>query len=210
VTDGAPSSTTPLPAPPALRRRGCRAALCVLALLLLLALLAWRPVLRAIPPRLVEASPPRACDAIVVLAGDEKGRRVKRAVELFLAGRCPDGPLVVSGGMIYTDTTWAQLMADQAEHLGVPRARIVQQGRSRTTREDAQETLALLPGKRTILLVTSPWHSGRAAAEFRAAAPPGVEIVSCPSEVEGPDDWWTDPVATRALVMELLKRVWPG
>lgn len=195
--------------PPSRRRRLVAVAL-VLALPLLGGCLLWRPLLGAIPPRLEERQEPGVADALVVLAGDHSGARVEAAAALFQAGCVPTGPFVVSGGPIYGELTWAELMRDQAVRLGVPRERIVLQGRSRTTTEDALLSAPLLQGARRVVLVTSPSHSRRAAGEFRRALGPGVLVLSCPSRDAVPAEWWTDPVATRAVVTELLKWVWPG
>ncbi len=190
-------------------RRGCAVGLAVAALAALLGWLAGPALLRAAPDRLLlEASPPQAADAIVVLAGDHRGKRVEAAAALFRAGWVERGPLVLSGGPIYGDVTWSRLMADHAERLGVPRARMLEQPRSETTTQDARYCAPLLTGARTILLVTSPSHSARAAAEFRRELP-GVLVISVPSAREGPEDWWTDPVETRALATEGLKHLWP-
>ena len=195
--------------PPSRRRRLVALAL-ALALPLLGGCLLWRPLLGAIPSRLEERQEPAVADALVVLAGDHTGARVEAAAALFQAGCVPTGPFVVSGGPIYGELTWAELMRDQAVRLGVPRERIVLQGRSRTTTEDADLSAPLLTAARRVVLVTSPSHSRRAAGEFRRALGPGVEVLSCPSRDAVPEAWWSDPVATRAVVTELLKWVWRG
>lgn len=83
--------------------------------------------------------------------------------------------------------------------------------RSRTTVEDARFTAALLRERdvKVVLLVTGEWHSGRAAPLFRRELP-GVEVVSCASPEPYPQAWWTDAEATRGVVIEVLKRLWPG
>ncbi len=156
-------------------------------------------------------SAPGAADALVVLAGDHRGERVDFAAQLWADGYVATGPFVVSGGQIYGETTWAELMRARALARGVPPDRIRLQDRSTTTAEDARlsaELLGLQPGSR-VILVTSPWHSERAAEHFREALGEGIEVLSCPSaEREG--DWWNDAEDTRALVSELLKRLWSG
>lgn len=198
------------PIPRARRRRRRLVAAAVVIAPLLLGCLLWRPVLRAIPPRLVERAEPDVADALVVLAGDHTGARVEAAAALFLAGAVPTGPFVVSGGPIYGKLTWAELMRDQAVALGVPPERIVLQDRSRTTTEDAELSAPHLAGAKRVIVVTSPFHSRRAAGEFRRVLGPGVEVRSCPSRDELPDEWWKDPVAARSVATELLKWVWPG
>ena len=206
-------SEAPAPAP---RRRGCRRGAIALALAARVALLAHRPLLRGIPALLSERSEPLAADAIVVLAGDHRGLRVDAALGLYRAGHLARGPLLMSGGELYPGTSWAQLMKERALAGGVPAERILLQGRSTTTVEDARLSLPLLdelPAGATVILVTSPWHSGRAARIFRREARAlgrDLRFVSCPGEQGYPEDWWTDANAARALAMELLKRVWRG
>jgi len=201
---------TPRPPAPA-RRRLHRLAAAGLALGLL-GCLVWRPLLGAIPPLLVERQEPRTADAIVVLAGDHAGRRVDSAAALFAAGHLPEGPFVVSGGQLYAETSWAELMAERAVAAGVPRERVVRSAEGRTTAEEARRIRDLLAEgeARTVLLVTGPWHSGRAAPLFRRELGREVELLSCPGPNPHPEAWWTDAVATRALATEVLKRLWPG
>ena len=203
----------PDPADPRPRRRRRRIALAVALGVLLLGCLLWAPIARALPGLLIERQAPRTADAMVVLAGDSSGGRVDHAAELVRHGYLPQGPIVMSGGPIYGDLSWAALMRDRAVAHGVPRARIRLQERSTTTAEDASLSLALLPPpageKPVILLVTSAWHSGRAAAHFRSAAGDRYEIVSCPAP-DPPAEWWRSAVETRALATEVLKRLWPG
>ncbi len=172
---------------------------------------ARRPLLRAIPPLLVARDEPRPADALVVLAGDEYGRRTAHAVELWRRGLVKDGPLVTTGGVLYDELSWARVMRAHAIRLGVPAERVVALDEGVTTAEEARAALELLAarGAKVVLLVTSPYHSGRAAALFRAeAAPRGVEVLSCPSPDEAPEAWWEDPVAARYVAAELLKRIY--
>lgn len=194
-------------------RRRLRRGATILAGSLLLALLTWDPLLRALPRLLVAREAPCAADAIVVLAGDHHAGRVDHAATLFAQGYLPRGPFLVSGGPLYGDLAWAEVMAARAQARGVPAERIVRQATSTTTVEDAERSLALLaerdPPVKTVLLVTSAWHSARAARIFRDRAPTGMRIVSCPA-ADPPAEWWRDADLTRSLATEVLKRVWPG
>lgn len=184
-------------------------ALCVVGAPILYA--ARRPLLVRIPPLLVARDAPRAADALVVLSGDHEGARVVHAAKLWKEGLVATGPFVTSGGQLYDELVWARVMSAHAQRLGVPASRIITQDQGTTTQEEAKLTIDLLRarGVKTLLLVTSPYHSGRAARLFRAEAEPaGIEVVSCPSADDPPEEWWTDPVATRYLVSELLKRIY--
>ena len=205
------SDADPTPSAAPVVRVRWRRVLLALGAPLLVAAAAAPFVARALPGWLTERQAPRPADALVVLAGDHHGSRVDAACALWRAGHVPDGVFVVSGGTLYGETTWAELMAARAEAQGVPRERILLQDRSRTTVEDARDTGALLRqhDARVVLLVTGAWHSGRAAAVFRRELP-DLEIVSCAAPEPYPEAWWTDAEATRGVVMEVLKRVWPG
>jgi len=197
------------PPPTAPRKRRWRWVLAAAAGLALTLYLCCGPVLRALPGWLEEDGEPREADALIVLAGDHTGGRVDRAVALFREGFVPEGPFVISGGELYPGTTWAELMRDRAVAAGVPSERCVLQGRSRTTVEDAAFSKDLLPaGTRTVLLVTSDFHTARAASEFRALLGPEVEVIPVASPSSWPDPWWRDPVAARAIATECLKRLW--
>lgn len=146
---------------------------------------------------------------IVVLAGDS-GERVEHACELWKKGRSRSGLLVCSGGRLYHTTTWASLMAAHARELGVPQGSLLEEGKSRTTIEDARYTIELLKDRdvKSIVLVTSAWHSRRAKRCFEREAP-SIRIISCPSappRLEG--EWWHDAEATRGIVTEVLKYLW--
>ncbi len=180
-----------------------------LALLALYA--ARRPLLTALPPLLVARDEPRAADALVVLAGDAYGRRVQHGVELWRRGLVAEGPFVTTGGVLYDELSWAKVARAHAVRLGVPAERVLALDQGETTAEEARRAIDVLAarGVKTVLLVTSPYHSGRAAALFRAEATPrGIEVLSCPSQDEAPEAWWEDPVATRYVVTELLKRIY--
>ena len=113
---------------------------------------------------------------------------------------------------MYGELTWAEAMAERAEGLGVPGERIVRQGRSTTTAEDAAFTAPLLQerGVRVVLVVTSAYHSGRACGWFEDALGEEVEVRSCPAPTPGLEVWWRDAALTRDVVSELLKRLWPS
>jgi uncharacterized SAM-binding protein YcdF (DUF218 family) len=175
-------------------------------------LLAWRPLLRALPEHLVAREAEEPADAIVVLAGDQ-GERVEQAVSLYRRGLSRTGIFVCSGGVAYHKTTWAALMAAHAEELLVPKEKILLQDRSRTTVEDARFTLELLRARgdvKSIVLVTSSWHSRRAKSDFEREAGGSVRVISCPAPPPSLDgrDWWQDAATTRSIVTEVLKYLW--
>ena len=107
-------------------------------------LIVARPVARWVPQTLIERDAPARADAMIVLAGDHRGGRVDFAAKLWRDGHVAKGPFLVSGGQLYGDTTWAELMRERAERAGVPAGRIRLQDRSTTTAEDARFSAELL------------------------------------------------------------------
>ena len=122
-------------------------------------------------------------DAIVVLGGGVSGEtryglggdlnqaadRLWRGAELYLAGKAP--VMVLSGGAVLAGgPPEAALMAQKLRGLGLPDTAWIEESRSRTTRENAQYSRAVLADKGVhhILLVTSASHMRRAAAVFTA------------------------------------------
>lgn len=139
--------------------------------------------------------------AIIVLGGGIDGRiSGARGVEELNAGGdrfveaarlariYPQARIVVTGGygmltpMGETDAVVARRLYDG---LGLDPARLVLEGRSRNTEENAQYTRELLrplPGER-FLLVTSAFHMPRSMGLFRKA---GMEVIAWPVDYRTP------------------------
>ena len=146
-----------------------------------------------------------APDGIIVLGGaispdvsaardevalNEAAERLTVAAEL--ARRYPDARIVFSGGsgaLIYDEGAEAPLALRLLESLGIPRARITLEDRSRNTVENAVFSKAIVqpkPGERW-LLVTSAHHLPRAVGVFRKAGFP-VEAYPVDWRTRGPED----------------------
>jgi uncharacterized SAM-binding protein YcdF (DUF218 family) len=174
--------------------RWLRTAIVVLAIVLMAAAspmganaLVWVQEHRAFEP--CEGTPP---SAIVVLAGGMVARprdmhdytalgatSLRRLFgALALHAEHPDATLVFVG-ISRWDFPESEIMANLAESMGVPRARMRAETHSRTTWQNAIFTAALDPpvGRR-IWLVTSALHMPRAAYAFRHA---GFEVCAAPA-----------------------------
>jgi uncharacterized SAM-binding protein YcdF (DUF218 family) len=146
-----------------------------------------------------------APDGIIVLGGaispdvssareevalNEAAERLTVAAEL--ARRYPDARIMFSGGsgaLIYDEGAEAPLALRLLESLGIPRARITLEDRSRNTVENAVLSKAIAqpkPGERW-LLVTSAHHLPRAVGVFRKAGFP-VEAYPVDWRTRGPED----------------------
>ena len=180
------------------------------ASLIVLAILGLSPVGNALIIPLEERFPRwdatrAAPDGIIVLGGaispdvssardevalNEAAERLTVAAEL--ARRYPDARIVFSGGsgaLIYDEDAEAPLALRLLESLGIPRARITLEDRSRNTVENAVLSKAIAqpkPGERW-LLVTSAHHLPRAVGVFRKAGFP-VEAYPVDWRTRGPED----------------------
>jgi uncharacterized SAM-binding protein YcdF (DUF218 family) len=140
------------------------------------------------PP--LDLSRPVAADAIVVLGGGvrrdsvegEAGMLMPIALQRLAAGanlaRVTGLPLLLSGGVVDGGPPEAQVLERALERDFALKARWLE-SRSRTTRENARATAALLVplGLRRVVLVTTASHMQRAAREFAAA---GLTVVPAP------------------------------
>ena len=135
-------------------------------------------VLRQAARSLILAEPPAPADAIAVLgcALRPRGRpsraleeRLEVGAELHRLGLAPW--VLATGGRAWSGLVEAGVMAEELIRRGVPRAAILVEDRSTTTRENARLGAPLLRsrGANSVLVVTQPFHLRRALRAFRAA-----------------------------------------
>jgi uncharacterized SAM-binding protein YcdF (DUF218 family) len=146
----------------------------------------------------------RRADAIFVLAGT-RAERPLEAVELYREGYAPW--IVLSPGRPEPSEIWlarqgirfpseSALIRDVMVQLGVPAPAIVIAGRTiDNTAEEAirLRNLARDRGWRTVIIVTSKYHTRRAGFAFRRALKgTGVEAVVRASryDISDPAHWW--------------------
>ncbi len=142
------------------------------------------------------ASMPASVDAIIVLGGstlgrvstargvtelNEAGDRLTDAV--VLARLYPQARVIFSGGAGLFDPG-AEAEAATAERLllsmGIASERLVLEGQSRNTDENADLTAAILgPTNGTALLVTSAFHMPRSVGLFRRV---GIKVIPWPTD----------------------------
>jgi hypothetical protein len=120
-------------------------------------------------------------DAIIAL-GSHDVRVGKYAAQLYLDGWAP--LLVMSGGIGRLTETWhrpeAELFAEEAVKMGVPKDKMVIENKSTNTQENILLTKAALEGKgihpKKVILVQKPYMERRAYATCKKQWP-GVEII---------------------------------
>lgn len=187
-----------------LRSRWVRWVVPASAVLLLAA--ASHPIwLAAVGRHLVYEEQPIKAPVAVVLAGAWRGNRVLKAAELVRAGYAER--VWVSGPPLYARSE-ADLAIEYAVGHGYPREWFVRlANEARSTWEEAEVITRELrrAGVRRYLLVTSDYHTRRARACFRRAAPEmEVRVVGAPDE-EFPNPWWRHRVGWKTVVLEWLK-----
>ena len=158
---------------------------------------------------------PRRADAALVLAGDPRGNRVLKACDLVRAGHVP--VVLVSGPTSWYGTNEADLAIRFAVSRGCP-AEPLQPVYSKalSTAEEAQHVRPELDrrGIRTLLLVTSNFHTARALRTFRRERPSRIDVIPVaagdPYFSEG--SWWHTREGQKTAFFELSKTVadWIG
>ncbi len=123
---------------------------------------------------------PVQAEAIVVIGGDHKPERVKRAIELYQQGYA--SIVVLSAGTLVDEGTEhvpeAEVMRRQALALGLPETALLMEEQSQSTYQNAYYTQAIAAkyGFKSLLLVTSAYQSRRAKRIFEDVLGNSVEI----------------------------------
>jgi len=148
-------------------------------------------------PLLTIEHPPVKADVIVVLGG-EPAYRPPRALELYEQQLAPT--IVVSGhGEADEIGSWFAAK-------GVARSAIRTEPKSISTHQNAEFTVPLLrvQNARRVIIVTSWFHSRRALACFKKAAPE-MEFVSLPTVIDRPTAHWPSRYERVSVMREYVK-----
>jgi uncharacterized SAM-binding protein YcdF (DUF218 family) len=191
-------------------RSRLRNSLCVF---LVLALAAWLSHALWLPwfgRALIRDEGPAKAEIAVVLAGDDSGHRVEKGAELVRDGYVP---AVLVSGPAYYDVYECDVAIAFAVHKGYPAAWFIRfPNLTRSTREEASAILQDLRrrGIHSFLLVTSDYHTARAARLYRAAAQAlggGFEmrVVAAPDQYFRGDSWWRNREAQKTVFFEWTK-----
>jgi uncharacterized SAM-binding protein YcdF (DUF218 family) len=158
---------------------------------------------------LVSQEPPVQSDALVVLAGDQAGLRIQKGGELVRQGFAPKA-LVSSPGTIYGVGEAELSIADAARHgfpselfeaVDVP---------ADSTEEEASRIIPMLRarGVRSVLVVTSDFHTARAGRIWRRLAQGiTVRMVAAPDKYFRADSWWKSRPGRKTAFLEWVKTI---
>lgn len=188
--------------------------LLAVAVLLVLVLITYPIWLTALAGFLVHSDPPVPADMIVVLAGDFTGSRIFTAGGLVRQGFAPKA--LISGPAGVYGLYESELAIAMAVHNGYPSSYFV--AFPNESKSTASETAALVPELRRlhvhrIDLVTSNFHTRRAAKIFRSQAPDiEVHVVAAPDRYFTPNGWWKEREGRKTFLIEWMKTVgsWLG
>lgn len=146
--------------------------------------------------------------AALVLGGDATGVRISKAAQLAQAGYVPyvlvDGPKMLLGYESDMDIAYAE----KKGYLPLLFRPLPLPADVNSTRAEAEYVGKYLKqqGIHRILLVTSNYHTRRAAYLFRKINPGlAVIAISAADPDFNPDSWWTDRNGQKTFLMEWLK-----
>ncbi len=162
---------------------------------------------------LVSSEAPRKADAVVCMAGDEFGLRILTSAELVKKGYAP---FVLVSGIPHLLMNEADEMIRYAELRGYPASYFhAFRHDSDSTKSETRAIAAYLKiqGIHNVLLVTSNYHTRRAAWLLNKAAPwLEIHTVAAPDRYFSPNGWWTTRSGQRTFLNEWLRTLsaWVG
>jgi uncharacterized SAM-binding protein YcdF (DUF218 family) len=167
--------------------------------------------LRTLGNVLVRNDGPSKADIAVLLAGDAWGHRIEKAADMVRQGYVPavlvDGPAGFYG-MHESDAAIAYIV-----RRGCPQEWFINfPMNARSTEEEAEVVLPELRRRNihSYLLVTSNFHTARAARTFRAVQralhyDAQMRVVASNDEDFSPDNWWHTRQGKKAAFIEWCK-----
>jgi uncharacterized SAM-binding protein YcdF (DUF218 family) len=168
---------------------------------------ARHPIMRFAAESWIIDEPAAHADAIVVLGDDNfYADRATHAAELFRQGVAPE--VVASGRRLRPNAGLSELMEHDLVERGVPKDKIMRLSQDAdSTREEAGavEKLVVEHHWKSLVVVTSNYHTRRTRYIFQKVFPSGV-VVSVASARDGdfdPERWWEKRKSIKLFTREL-------
>ncbi len=185
------------------RRRSKRVLSVIAAVVVVPCLVIWRDL----PAEaLVVRDTPLRTDAAMVFGGDPHFERTAHASRLYLDGMTD--LLILCGGEAGPGDDAKSLLA-HAQGLGVPREKMVIEGKSTSTWESILYARPIFEqlGVRSLTLVTSPYHQRRAFLVARRFLGDKIKLINSPANPSfwSPNGWWTSRRDVRIVFREYGK-----
>ncbi len=174
----------------------------LLPLLVLVLAVCWVSTAPLLAARLIVEQPLERVDAIFVLGGSAAYKqRAEQAAMYYTSGisarilLSDDGERAGWSQAEQTNLPFIELARRELVRQGVPPDAIIQLPGEQTGTQSEAETLASVADElqiRSVLIVTSPYHTRRAVSTFRKIMPGlTIGIASTPLGRESPQpDWW--------------------
>jgi uncharacterized SAM-binding protein YcdF (DUF218 family) len=169
------------------------------------------PIMRHMAESWVVDEPAAHADVIVVLGDDNfYGDRATHAAELFRQGVAPQG--VASGRRLRPNAGISELMEHDLIERGVPKEKIIRFSQDAdNTREEAEAVgkLAVARHWKSLVIVTSNYHTRRARYIYEKVLPAGI-AVSLAGAKDGdfdPERWWETRKSIKLFAKELAGMV---
>ena len=153
----------------------------------------------------------KPADVIVVLAGEDN-ERVEYGVYLFGKKWAKKNRIIMAGGPAVWKYSWADLMKEHAEYIGIQEKYILLEDKSRSTEENARYTKEILwkYGYKSLILVTSPYHSKRSFTIFQKVMGKDIKVIIAPVENSWFkfEEWWKRRRDRSVVLSEFSKFLW--
>jgi uncharacterized SAM-binding protein YcdF (DUF218 family) len=174
-----------------------------------------RPILSFLGEAWIVEDPIDRADALIVLGDDNfYADRATRAAELFREGKAP--VVVASGRRLRPNAGISELMEHDLIERGVPKDKIVRFTHDAGNTEEEAEALKKVVKERkwkSVIVVTSNYHTRRARYIFHKVFPQGVEsrVASARDGDFDPQHWWEKRKSIKELTHEfagMLEAIW--
>jgi uncharacterized SAM-binding protein YcdF (DUF218 family) len=186
-------------------------ALLFVAVLCVVVYVARHPILRFAAESWIVNEPAAHADAIIVLGDDNfYGDRATQAAQMFRQGVAP--VVVASGRRLRPSAGISELIEHDLIERGVPRDRVERFAHdAENTREEAValRRLAGEKGWKSVVVVTSNYHTRRVRYIFQKVFPRAIEV-SVASARDGsfdPEHWWERRKSVKDFLGELVGMV---
>ena len=186
-------------------------ALLFLVLLCAVVYVARHPIMRFTAESWIVNEPAAHADAILVLGDDNfYGDRATEAAQLFRQGVAP--LVVASGRKLRPGAGMSELIEHDLIERGVPKENVLRFPHDAdNTREEAVALRRLAKEKewKSVVVVTSNYHTRRVRYIFQKVFPSGVEV-SVASARDGdfdPEHWWERRKSVKEFLGELVGMV---
>ncbi len=170
-----------------------------------------RPLLRFMAESWIIEDTLDKADALIVLGDDNfYADRVTRGSQLFREGKAP--VIVASGRRLRPNAGIAELMEHDLVERGVPRDKILRFSHDGdSTLEEAQSLARIVKERkwRSVIVVTSNFHTRRARYVFQRVFPQGMEVrvASARDGDFDPEHWWEKRKSIKELTQEFAGMV---